>query len=122
MPISIDEFESGEAPGAGLSTAERVVGFLAANDDKAFTRGEIAEALDADPNTVGTNLSRLKKRGMVRHKGRYWAITEDQERLEAYGGYERATALFNERFGSEDADAWEEAAPDEPHPSLEDGT
>lgn len=121
MPISIDEFESGEREET-LSTAERVVGFLAENDDKAFTRGEIADALDADSNTVGTNLSRLKKRGLVRHRDGYWAITDDEKRLAEYGGYERATTLFNEQLGIEDVEAWDEAAPDDPHPSLRDDT
>lgn len=120
MPISIDEFESG-AGDETLSTAERVVGFLAENDDKAFTRREIAEALDADPNTVGTNLSRLKKRGLVRHKGRHWAITDDDGRLqEAYQIHE-LTRRLNERDGGIDAEAWDETAPEEPHPSDRDG-
>lgn len=121
MPISIDEFESGETPGADLSTAERVVGFLAENDDKAFTRGEIAEALDADPNTVGTNLSRLKKRGLVRHRDRYWAITDDRERLhEAYQIHE-LTRRLNGPDGGIDAEAWDDAAPEGSHPSERDG-
>ena len=81
MPIRIDRFESDdhlERP----SVPKRVVRFLAANDDKAFTRSEIATAIDTDPDTVSTALSRLNSRGLVRHRGDYWAITDDDERLQ----------------------------------------
>jgi predicted nucleotidyltransferase len=78
VPVDIDRFERGE----GLrtpTTSERVVRFLAANDDHAYTRREIADAIDADPETVGTNLSRLKDRGLVRHREPYWAFTTDRD-------------------------------------------
>lgn len=82
MPISIDAFESDdslEEPSVG----ERIVAFLTANDDKAFTRGEIATEIDAEPNAVGSALTRLKDRDLVRHREQYWAITDDRERLRA---------------------------------------
>ena len=80
MSVSIDAFESGDSldePPIG----ERVVAYLAANSDKAFKRGEIAAAIDADPNAVGSALTRLKSRGLVRHREQYWAITDDRELL-----------------------------------------
>jgi len=117
MPIGIDEFEGDHAAPTELSTAERIVAFLARNDEKAFTRGEIASALDADPNTVGTNLSRLKKRELVRHRGHYWAITDERERLtDAYRVHE-LTERLNELDGGIDAEAWAETAPNVDHPS-----
>jgi predicted ArsR family transcriptional regulator len=112
MPISIDEFESGSGPLADASTAERVVAFLAANRDKAFTRAEIASAIEADPNTVGTNLSRLKKRGLVRHRDTYWAVTEDRERLAEAYDLAALTDRLNDLDGGIDPDAWDDAAPD----------
>ena len=48
-----------------MPTGERIIRFLAANSDKAFTRSEIAAAIDGDTNTVGTNLSRLKERSLA---------------------------------------------------------
>lgn len=78
--------------------------------DHAFTRGEIAESIDRDPNTVATNLSRLKKRGLVQHRDRYWALTDDDDR-------------FGPLIDSEaDAEAWADAQPDLPHPSEREDT
>lgn len=77
MPIDIDRFEYGMDSHA--PTSQRIVRFLATNDDRAFRRVEIADAIDADPETVGTNLTRLKERGLVRHREPYWAFTDDRE-------------------------------------------
>lgn len=96
MPITIDEFEAGDV-GADESVPLRVATFLAKNWDHAFTRGEIAEAIDADPNVVGSALTRFKKAELARHKGRYWAITEDTERLQSAYDLHRVTESLNER-------------------------
>lgn len=77
MPVDIDRFEEDDALGAS-TTSERVIRFLASHDAQAYTRREIADAIDADPETVGTNLTRLKRRGLVRHRGHYWAFTDDR--------------------------------------------
>ena len=96
MPITIDEFESGDV-GGDESVPMRVATFLAENRDHAFTRSEIAEAIDADPNVVGSALSRFKKAELVRHRGRYWAITEDTERLRSAYDLHRINESLNER-------------------------
>lgn len=120
MSIDRDTFENtSEAELAELSVPDTVLGFLAANDDRAFEASEIAAQIDIDEGPVSTALSRLKNRGVVEHKATYWAITDDTERLEGYSGYERATALFNDQLGTEDRQSWREHAPDEPHPSTE---
>jgi hypothetical protein len=103
-----------------LSVPDQVLGFLAVHDDRAFKAREIASQVELEEGAVSTALSRLKDRALVEHKATYWAVTDDQDRLEGYDGYERATALFNEQFGEEDKSAWREHAPDEPHPSVED--
>lgn len=122
MAIDRDTFErSSPEELEGLSTAERVLGFLAGNDDRAFKARELARQIGLDPGAVSTALTRLKERALVEHKGTYWAITTDQERLEAYHGYARATALFNEQFGVEDREEWLAHAPDDPHPSRSEG-
>lgn len=72
MPIDVDRFTGAPAL-ADLPTSARLVRYLYRNADKAFTRRELADAVGADPETVGTNLTRLKDRGLVRHRSPYWA-------------------------------------------------
>ena len=116
MPVSIDEFESGELP-SEQSVPAQVVAFLHSHADKAFTRGEIATELDADPNTVGTALSRLKDRMLVRHRGNYWAITDDSDRVQSAYNLATATARLNAEDGGIDPEAWDETSPEDAHPS-----
>ncbi|AWB26392.1 winged helix-turn-helix domain-containing protein [Halococcoides cellulosivorans] len=120
MPVSIDEFESGDVP-QGPSVPERVVTHLARHDDQAFTRSEIATAIDASANTVGTALSRLKDRELVRHRGQYWAIADDRERVRSAYDLHAISDRLDDLDGGIDAAAWAASAPDEPHPSEDDG-
>jgi DNA-binding transcriptional ArsR family regulator len=121
MSIDRDTFENTrEDELADLSVPDQVLGFLAANDERAFKAREIASQIGVDEGAVSTALSRLKDRGLVEHKATYWAVTDDAERLEGYSGYERATALYNDQLGAEDKESWREYAPSEPHPSVED--
>ncbi|AGB31640.1 hypothetical protein C488_14237 [Natrinema pellirubrum DSM 15624] len=120
MPIDRDTFENtSEDELKELSVPDQVLGFLAANDDRAFKAHEIATQIGVDEGAVSTALSRLKDRDLVEHKATYWAVTDDTERLEGYSGYKRATELFNDRLGTEDKKAWREQAPQKPHPSVE---
>lgn len=116
MPVRIDEFESGELPD-GPSVPEQVVIYLYAHRDHAFTRSEIAGSIGESPNTVGTALSRLKHRGLVRHRGEYWAITDDEERLTDAYDLHTVSRQLDQEDGGIDADTWDEAAPDTQHPS-----
>lgn len=119
MPVRIEEFETGELP-SGPSVPEQLLAYLYANRDKAFTRSEIATGIDEDPNAVGTALSRLKQRDLVRHKGEYWAITGDLDRVaDAYALNSMTERLDDDDGGIEPAE-WEAVAPDEPHPSERD--
>lgn len=106
---------------AELSVPDQVLGFLATHDDRAFKARDIAARTGLDDGAVSTALSRLKDRELLDHKATYWAVTAEEERLEGYTGYERATALFTEQLGAEDEDAWRDHAPDEPHPSVDTG-
>lgn len=119
MPVRIEEFESGELPSAP-SVPEQVLTFLYANRDRAFTRSEIATGTDADPNTVGTTLTRLKKRNLVRHKGEYWAITDDLDRVSDAYAIHSITEQLDGDDGGIDPDEWDAVAPDDPHPSERD--
>lgn len=121
MSIDRETFENAsEDELEELSVPDQVLGFLVAHDDRAFKAREITSQIGVDETAVSTALSRLKNRGLVEHKATYWAVTDDQDRLERYSGYERATALFNEQLGEEDTEAWREHAPNDPHPSVED--
>lgn len=121
MSIDRETFENAsEDELEGLSVPDRVLGFLVANDNRAFKAREIASQTGLDESAVSTALSRLKSRALVEHKATYWAVSDNEERLSAYSGYERATALFNDQLGEEETTAWREHAADEPHPSAED--
>lgn len=121
MSIDRDTFENtAEDELADLSVPDRVLGFLAANEERAFKAREIASQIGVDQGAVSTALSRLKDRELVEHKATYWAVVDDIERLDGYSGYERATELFNDRLGTEDESVWRDHAPQKPHPSVED--
>ena len=95
MPISRDRFE--DEPGAVLDVAEgtqphTVLQFLSAHDDKAFTQTEIHERTDVPRSSVGVVLSRLEDRGLVQHRGRYWAISDD-DRLAGLAAQQGASAV-----------------------------
>jgi len=119
MPVRIEEFEAGELP-SGPSVPEQTLTYLYANREKAFTRSEIATGIDEDPNTVGTALSRLNQRNLVRHKGEYWAITNDLDRVADAYAFHSITERLDEDDGGIEPDEWDAAAPDEPHPSEQD--
>lgn len=94
MPISIDQFD--DEP-AGLLDLEagtqpyRIVQFLADNSDQAFTQTEIHESTGIKRGSVGAVLSRLEDRSLVRHRGRYWAIADD-DRLASYAAQTQASS------------------------------
>ncbi|WP_096393428.1 helix-turn-helix domain-containing protein [Halorubrum trapanicum] len=94
MPIGIDAFD--DEPEAALDVAPgtqpyRVLSFLAEYDDQAFTQTEIHEETGIKRGSVGAVLSRLDDRGLVRHRGRYWAIAED-ERLASFAAQRAASS------------------------------
>jgi DNA-binding IclR family transcriptional regulator len=94
MPINIDRFD--EEPTEVLYLQEgtqsyRILQFLAEHDDQAFTQTEIHEATEIKRGSVGAVLSRLEDRGLVRHRGRYWAIGED-DRLASYAAQTQASS------------------------------
>jgi len=95
MPISIDRFENGPPDALDIQDGtqpHQILQFLAANDEAAFTQTEIHEATNIPRGSVGAVLSRLKDRGLVRHRGRYWAIGED-DRLASYAAQRAASSV-----------------------------
>jgi len=116
MPVGIDEFESGDIP-EEPSVPEQVITYLHTHREAAFTRSEIAAAIDEDPNTVGTALTRLKERDLVRHRGQYWAIAADEQRVVAAYDLHEASERLDEADGGIESEDWDAVAPDQPHPS-----
>jgi predicted transcriptional regulator of viral defense system len=107
MPIGIDAFD--DEPETALDVAPgtqpyRVLGFLAEHDDQAFTQTEIHEETGIKRGSVGAVLSRLEERGLVRHRGRYWAIAED-ERLASFAAQRAASSASttDDYYGEDEA-------------------
>jgi hypothetical protein len=109
MPIDIERFE--RAPeedlgsNGGPTNAERVLSFLAANDGQAFTPAELREATGVARGSIGVVLSRLEDRGLVRHRGEYWAVGE-AEAVDRELTASRTARAAGERFGPEDPEEW----------------
>lgn len=106
VPINIDRFEND--PGHLLdfkkgTQPHTVLTLLTANDEQAFTQTEIHEATGIPRGSVGVVLSRLEDRGLVRHRGRYWAISED-ERLASYAAQQAAgsSSTTDDYYGETD--------------------
>ena len=108
MPIDIDRFEEGtldELRASGQTNAEEILSFLASSPEKAFTPKEIHEATEVPRGSIGVVLSRLEERGLVRHRGEYWAIADDENIEETLTAMTTARAA-TDRFGPEDPDEW----------------
>jgi len=115
MPIDIETFESSpedRLQNSRETNADRVMRFLAAHPDQAFTQSEIRDATDVNAGSISVVLSRLEDRGLVRHKGSYWALG-DGEDVAAYTSMLESTRAANDRFGEEDIEEWLEHAVDE---------
>ncbi|QZP39203.1 MarR family transcriptional regulator [Halobaculum magnesiiphilum] len=95
MPISIDHFDEDPADVLDLQEGTqpyRILHFLTENSEQAFTQTEIHETTDIKRGSVGAALSRLEGRGLVRHRGRYWAIAQD-DRLASYAAQMNASSV-----------------------------
>lgn len=100
--IDIEEFEDADADEfADGNDTERIVLFLDKHDDRAWKAATIAERLELERDTVSAILSRLKERGLVRHKRPYWAITDDKERLQSAYQLHRHHEIADKQYGEE---------------------
>ncbi|QHS18079.1 MarR family transcriptional regulator [Halopenitus persicus] len=103
--IDIDEFEDADADEfAERNDTERIVLFLDEHDDRAWKAATIADRLELETDAVSAILSRLKERGLVRHKRPYWAITDDEDRLQAAYRLHRHHETADEQYGEERLD------------------
>ncbi|ELY51102.1 HTH domain-containing protein [Natronococcus jeotgali] len=111
MSIDIDQFDERSSEElAELSNPEQVLKFLYENRDRAWKAKEIASRTGINENSIHPVLSRLEDRELVRHKGPYWAITDDTSRLRQAYDTHRVTQLFDDLYGEEDRDEWIEAS------------
>ncbi|WP_280535537.1 helix-turn-helix domain-containing protein [Halopenitus sp. POP-27] len=100
--IDIDEFENANTDEfAERNDTERIVLFLDEHDNRAWKAATIADRLELDTDAVSAILSRLKERGLVRHKRPYWAITDDEERLRTAYRLHRRHKTADEQYGEE---------------------
>ncbi|WP_123622088.1 helix-turn-helix domain-containing protein [Halorubrum sp. CSM-61] len=100
--IDIDEFENADDDEFETrNDTERIVSFLDENDDRAWKAATVAERLGLEKDAVSAILSRLKGRGLVRHKSPYWAITDDEDRLRAAYRLHRHHEAADEKYGEE---------------------
>jgi len=74
--------------------------------DRAWKATKIAERADVNENSIHPVLNRLEEQDLVRHKGSFWAITDDRERLRSTYEHHRLSERLNELYGEEDRDEW----------------
>lgn len=116
MPISADRFEEIGDDGAGPTpgtNAARILEFLRDHTDKAFTQSEIADGTAVKPGSVGPTLVRLRERGRVDHRGKYWRISDHERGVDAAAGHSAATLAARETEAeTPQLDEWREHAVD----------
>ena len=106
MPIAIDEFESQSEEVLELdkdTQQYKILKYLTQNSNKAFTAKEISQETDIKKGSIGTVLSRLEDRDLVRHRGKYWAIIED-DRLASFTAMTESssTSVKDNYFGEDE--------------------
>jgi hypothetical protein len=114
MPVDFKSYDPDADQSLQLTegtNAHTILGFLADRPEQGFTPKEISENTDVPRGSVGTTLSRLHDRGLVRHKEPYWAIGDD-DRLASYGAMVHGLTAAEDRFGEEDFGDWQETAVD----------
>ena len=104
MPIQFDEYPESDEFGDWLrpdSNSYLILSFLAEHPEQGFTPTEIHGNVDIPMGSIGLTLQRLEERGLVRHKGSYWAIARD-DRLAGL------TSTLSTLQSMDDLDDWED--------------
>ncbi|MDX1746949.1 MAG: helix-turn-helix domain-containing protein, partial [Halobacteriales archaeon] len=68
MPVDFESYHPSNLPTEGTN-GRRILEHLAQHPELGFTPSELADELEIPRGSVGTTLSRLEERGLVRHKG-----------------------------------------------------
>lgn len=115
MSIDIDRFENRDPEEwEDPTNAERVLAFLADRNDRAWQATEIARRTGVERGSIGPVLGRLREQDLVRHRGSYWAITDDRSALDNAVDLHRITTALDDRHGPEDRGEWVEHAAESP--------
>jgi hypothetical protein len=112
MPISTDEFEHLPEQALDLtegSNSHRVLMFLVDHPNEAFRQTELIDGADVKPGSIGPVLARLEASDLVKHKGKYWTIAND-DRLASFAAMGHTFATVEDRFPTEEMDEWLEYA------------
>ncbi|WP_353633791.1 helix-turn-helix domain-containing protein [Halobacterium sp. NMX12-1] len=114
MAVRFDDYDpdDGRIDVSDGTNAHTILSFLAENPDIGFTPKEIHEQTGVPRGSVGSTLARLEEHGLVRHKGDYWAVAED-DRLGSVVAMNHsfdAFAAYTDRYA--DNDDWAEDLPD----------
>jgi len=83
------------------TNTQRIVVFLDENDDRPWTAEAIADKLGLETDTVDTILSELEDRDLVRNEAPHWAITDNEERLQAAYRLHQYLRNADDRYGEE---------------------
>lgn len=112
MPVDFEKYQPTDLPDEDTN-GRQILEFLAANPDTGYRAGELASELDIPRGSVGTTLSRLERRGLVRHKGAYWAIDPDGYDAHAASlvGLETVAEQFEGDYYDENPE-WDAELPD----------
>jgi DNA-binding IclR family transcriptional regulator len=102
VPIERSEFDvlgtdESRTPSESAETdTERILAFLRASPDHAFTQCEIAERTEVARGSVGPTLVRLRERGRVDHRDKYWCTSDYEQGVAAAAGHVAASARSRE--------------------------
>lgn len=112
MPVDFESYHPTELPNENTN-GRYILEFLADDPDLGYRAGELAKELDLPRGSVGTTLSRLETRGLVRHKGEYWAINPQayDAHTASLIGLETVAMQFEGDYYDENPD-WDEDLPD----------
>ena len=95
MPVDFESYQPNDLP-AENTNGRRILTFLAESPELGFRPSELVDELDIPRGSVGTTLRRLEQRGLVRHKGEYWAI--NGEAFDAHTASEIGLHTVAEQF------------------------
>jgi len=112
MPVDFESYTPNNLPDEGTN-GRRILEHLAQYPELGFTPSELADELEISRGSVGTTLSRLEERGLVRHKGEYWAI--NIQAYDAHAASEIGLRAVADQFEGDHYDTnpdWDAALPD----------
>ena len=118
MPISRDEFHRMDGGSSELDLSPEtplgsVYRFLLTHASHAFRQGEIVDTIERPQEEVESALTRLDQRGIVEHRGQFWAIVDTEHAAASAGLHGIAIAADRDGgFSEEEVSMWMDTAVD----------